>query len=120
MLDFNMPPPEIDWSDDAAIEGALSLPLQCSSAADRTTRSTGRPFEECRIEGRLAMAKAYRAAIEELHTEEVLSVEAKGRLESAAQQMPMVRTLFYEAHNDWDAAVMQFRFIMDPVHGNGT
>jgi hypothetical protein len=48
-----------------------------------------------------------------------LSAEAVSALELASVHHPMVRKVFYEAHNDWNSALMQMRLVFEPLQANG-
>ncbi len=93
---------------------------------DRTSRSVPREFEEYHSPHKLELARAIRSALRELAeadpSEEVveLSEGAKKVLEAAAERHPMIRRIFYEAHLDWDSALMQLRLVFEPIHCPGS
>lgn len=37
-----------------------------------------------------------------------------------AEKNPMVYKIFYQAHKDWDSAIMQLRLVLEPCSGTGT
>ena len=41
------------------------------------------------------------------------------RLEACSHNRPAFRKIIYETHNDWDAAIFQYRLVGEPVVGRG-
>ena len=119
VLDFSVPRPTLDWENDEDLTKALALPLRESSISDRTTRSVPKPFAEYTHKGRLELARAIRAAMLDLKENDVLSDEVKNRLAEVVPQHEMMQHCFYEAHVDWDSALMQSRFIFEPCSDTG-
>ena len=48
-----------------------------------------------------------------------LSEDVKAKLDAACEHHPTVRQVFYEAHKDWDSAIMQLRLIFEPLLATG-
>jgi len=119
VLDFSVPRPAVDWDNDEDLSKALALPLRESSIHDRTTRSVPRPFEEYTHEGRLELARAIRDAMLTLKDNDVISEAAKEQLTKVAKEHEMLLHCFFEAHNDWDSALMQLRFVFEPCSDTG-
>jgi hypothetical protein len=59
-LDFNRPPPEFDWEDDAALAIALDSPRRAGAKMDRIFRCTGVVFEEYASSERFNLARLIR------------------------------------------------------------
>ena len=48
-----------------------------------------------------------------------LPEHVKARLETCSHNHPAFRKIIYETHNDWDAAIFQYRLVGEPVVGRG-
>lgn len=118
-LDFSIAKPAIDWSDDEQLSKALALPVRESMMSDRTMRSVPRPFEDYTNPSRLKLARAMQAAMLDLKDNDVLSDAIKAQLSEVAPEHPMMLHCFYEAHNDWDSALMQARLVFEPCSDTG-
>jgi len=118
-LDFSAPPPVFDWEDDDELTKALALPIRESRRSDRTMRSTPKEFTEYNHTGFLKLARAMRAAMQDLHENDVLSAEVKAQLAEVIPQHPMMMHCFYEPHLDWDSAIMQARLTFEPCSDTG-
>jgi hypothetical protein len=120
-LDFSTVPPEVDWQNDLELAAALNLPVRHSVITDRTTRSVPRVFEEYEGKGKLDLARAIQGAMVELSKADLkeesyeLSTEARNALELASEGHNMIRKIFFQAHNDWDSAMMQLRLVFEPL-----
>ena len=124
-VDFSTPRPVVDWEDDEQLLIALHSCVRPSCMGDRTTRSVPREFEDYASPHKLMLARAVRKALQELNdapeSDDVveLSVETKECLTKAAEHHPMTKHIFYEAHVDWDSAIMHQRLIFEPFSAPG-
>ena len=118
-LDFGAQKPTFDWDDDDELGRALRLPVRESTMADRTMRSVPRPFLEYEHKDRLKLARVLRAAMMDLKANDVISDAVKGQLDEITPLHPMMQHCFYEAHGDWDSAVMQARLVFEPCSDTG-
>jgi len=119
-LDFSIQRPVVDWTDDEQLTAALNLPVRPSKMTDRTQRSVPRAFEEYEHKTRLQYAQAIHGAMLELQTADTLSEDAKQKLAVVALDHPMLLHCFFEAHLDWDSAIMQARLLLEPCSNTGT
>jgi hypothetical protein len=49
-----------------------------------------------------------------------LSEAAKEQIAAAVEHHPMCKHIFYEAHMNWDSALMQMRLVFEPLHSPGS
>jgi hypothetical protein len=119
-IDFGTAAPDIDWNDDEQIAIALESCIRKSRMDDRTTRTVPREFKEYHAAGKFDLARAIYKAMTGLVDSDPqeavvqLSDGAKAALIAAAEHHPMVQHIFYEAHLDWDSALMQLRLVIEP------
>jgi len=113
-LDFGCTLPEFDVANDEELLAAMMLPLRESCKINRISRSTGSTFSEYVHPKRLDLVRAIVAAMGFLCTHDVLDEATTTLLTDAAADHDMLRKLFYEAHNDWDSAIMQLRLLLEP------
>jgi hypothetical protein len=118
-LDFSIQEPTIDRDDDEELDKALGTPVSESKMQDRTMRSVPRPFAEYQHTDRLKLARVIRATMLDLNDDDVISDAVKEQLSEIIPQHPMMHHCFYEAHKDWDRAVMQARLIFEPCSDTG-
>ena len=85
----------------------------------RVSRSVPREFEKYSAPGRFRAVRALRSAMLELKTSSVLSDSCKEEMKVVYEQNLMLQKIFYEAHLDYDSALMQLRLILEPVAFKG-
>ncbi|CAJ1442726.1 unnamed protein product, partial [Effrenium voratum] len=105
-LEFSDPPHVTAASTDEELLNALAMCVRTTTTSDRTSRLVPRSFEEYRHPERLELARAVLEAMQ-------------ARLETCSHNHPAFRKIIYETHNDWDAAIFQYRLVGEPVVGRG-
>eukprot|EP00929_Paragymnodinium_shiwhaense_P019277 TRINITY_DN13209_c0_g1_i3.p1 TRINITY_DN13209_c0_g1~~TRINITY_DN13209_c0_g1_i3.p1 ORF type:complete len:1103 (+),score=298.55 TRINITY_DN13209_c0_g1_i3:203-3310(+) len=114
-LDFSKKPTEVVWSDDVALDAALTSCVRLSTADDRIARHTGNMFTEYENGNKFELARALRKAMLHLEDNDTLDDACIAALDAVAQHHTMLRKVFYEAHRDWDSAIYQLRCVFEPV-----
>lgn len=113
-LDFGVAKPgALDWTDDAALECALNMPLRNATAQDRNTRFIRRPYTDYVSEHRLSLLKLINETCVYLDTEDVLSDDLKTKWDDELKHHEGLRRVLYEAHKDHDTFVYQMRIIFE-------
>ena len=130
-LEFSDPPHVTAASTDEELLNALAMCVRTTTTSDRTSRLVPRSFEEYRHPERLELARAVLEAMQALKDQEAVAApegpapvmclpeHVKARLETCSHNHPAFRKIIYETHNDWDAAIFQYRLVGEPVVGRG-